>query len=161
MNGSPRAASVEAFTDCQLLALKPKAVTDLRGRFPEFEKLLSERLAVYQAKTEARVPLDFTTELLPAEVQVQNKVALDTDKQPPPTEDGEDPFVDEDGKFKKKPGRIKKIEHVEQIDEMDCGAASLGMICRHFGRKVSLSRIRQLCHTATDGNESESALPRG
>ncbi|MEO8043618.1 MAG: peptidase domain-containing ABC transporter, partial [Spartobacteria bacterium] len=37
------------------------------------------------------------------------------------------------------------------IDEMDCGAASLGMICRHFGRKVSLARIRQLCHTSTDG----------
>ena len=34
---------------------------------------------------------------------------------------------------------------------MDCGAASLGMICRHYGRKVSLARIRQLCHTATDG----------
>ena len=34
---------------------------------------------------------------------------------------------------------------------MDCGAASLGMICRHFGRKVSLAQIRQLCHTATDG----------
>ena len=34
---------------------------------------------------------------------------------------------------------------------MDCGAASLGMICRHFGRKVSLSRIRQLCHTSRDG----------
>ena len=34
---------------------------------------------------------------------------------------------------------------------MDCGAASLGMICRHFGRKVSLARIRQLCHTSTDG----------
>ena len=29
--------------------------------------------------------------------------------------------------------------------------ACLGMICRHFGRKVSLARIRQLCHTATDG----------
>jgi ATP-binding cassette subfamily B protein len=25
------------------------------------------------------------------------------------------------------------------------------MICHHFGRKVSLARIRQLCHTATDG----------
>src|SRR5436189_1965993 len=25
------------------------------------------------------------------------------------------------------------------------------MICRHYGRKVSLARIRQLCHTATDG----------
>ncbi len=63
----------------------------------------------------------------------------------------QDPFVDEDGYFKKRRGRIKKIEHIEQIDEMDCGAASLGMICRHFGKKVSLSRIRQLCHTATDG----------
>src|SRR5437016_6875647 len=39
----------------------------------------------------------------------------------------------------------------KKIDEMDCGAACLGMICRHFGRKVSLARIRQLCHTATDG----------
>jgi HlyB family type I secretion system ABC transporter len=38
-----------------------------------------------------------------------------------------------------------------QIDEMDCGAASLAMICRHFGRKISLARIRELCHTATDG----------
>jgi ATP-binding cassette subfamily B protein len=150
LNGSPRAASVEAFTDCDLLALKPGAVRDLRNRFPEFEKLLIERLAVYEAKSEARIPLDFTTEMLPAETQVQDKVELDGDKSAT-TEEGEDPFADPDGLFKKRAGRIKKIDHIEQIDEMDCGAASLGMICRHFGRKVSLSRIRQLCHTATDG----------
>jgi ATP-binding cassette subfamily B protein len=151
LNGSARAASVEAFTDCQLLALDPKAVLDLRERFPEFEKLISERLAVYQAKTEARIPLDFTTELLPAESQVADKVDLDGQKPLSESADGADPFADDDGLFKKRPGRIKKIDHIEQIDEMDCGAASLGMICRHFGRKVSLSRIRQLCHTATDG----------
>ena len=148
LNGSPRAASVEAFTDCELLALAPQAVQDLRHRFPEFEKLLNERLAIYQAKTEARIPLDFTTELLPAETQVHDKVEIDEGA---PVVEGEDPFVDQDGLFKKRAGKIKKIEHIEQIDEMDCGAASLGMICRHFGRKVSLSRIRQLCHTATDG----------
>src|SRR5258708_22941758 len=34
---------------------------------------------------------------------------------------------------------------------MDCGAAGRGMIWRQYGRKVSLARIRQLCHTATDG----------
>ena len=56
LNGSPRAASVEAFTDCKLLSLDPQAVHDLRTRFPEFEKLLGERLAIYQAKTEARIP---------------------------------------------------------------------------------------------------------
>src|SRR5438552_9180551 len=77
LNGSPRAASVEAFSDCQLLTLEPKSVQDLRRRFPEFDKLLSERLALYQAKTEERIPLDFTTDLLPAEKQVHVKVELD------------------------------------------------------------------------------------
>ena len=158
LNGSPRAASVEAFSECQLLALEPQSVQDLRRRFPEFDKLLSERLALYQAKTEARIPLDFTTELLPAETQVQNKVALDG-KSPPAPEDKEEPFADDKGLFGKRGNRIRKIEHIMQIDEMDCGAASLGMICRHFGRKVSLARIRQLCHTATDGT-SLKALSR-
>ena len=151
LNGSPRAASVEAFTDCQLLALEPKSVQDLRRKFPEFSNLLSERLAVYQAKTEARIPLDFTTELLPAETQVQDKVELDGQQPAPEAEEKEDPFADEQGFFRKRGKRIRKIDHLMQIDEMDCGAASLGMICRHFGRKVSLARIRQLCHTATDG----------
>ena len=151
LNGSPRAANVEAFTDCQLLALDPQSVLDLRNRFPEFDKLLSERLAVYQAKSEARIPLDFTSEMLPAETQTSNKVELDGEQPPAKAEGEEDPFADEDGYFRKRNKRIRKIEHITQIDEMDCGAASLGMICRHYGRKVSLARIRQLCHTATDG----------
>src|SRR5438445_4252473 len=159
LNGSPRAASVEAFSDCQLLALELQSVQDLRRRFPEFDKLLSERLALYQAKTEARIPLDFTTELLPAETQVQNKVELDGQQPPAEGEDKEEPFADEKGLFRKRGKRIRKIDHIMQIDEMDCGAASLGMICRYFGRKVSLARIRQLCHTATDGT-SLKALSR-
>ena len=77
LNGSKRAASVEAFTDCRALALKPDAVLDLKRHYPEFEKLLEERLAQYEAKTEARVPLDFTTELLPAEAAAHDKLALD------------------------------------------------------------------------------------
>jgi ATP-binding cassette subfamily B protein len=149
LNGSPRAASVEAFSDCQLLSLQSKSVQDLRRRFPEFDKLLNERLAIYQAKTEARIPLDFTTELLPAETKVHDKVQLEG--QPPPAEGEEELFADEQGLFRKRGRRLRKIDHIMQIDEMDCGAACLGMICRHFGRKVSLPRIRQLCHTATDG----------
>ncbi|HEV2095733.1 MAG TPA: peptidase domain-containing ABC transporter [Chthoniobacterales bacterium] len=150
LNGSSRAASVEAYSDCRLLALPPDAVHELKKHFPEFGKLLEERLAQYQAKTEARIPLDFTTEMLPAEAAVHDKVALDA--QPPvKTTDEAHPFADDEGHFRKRKLRIKKFEAIEQIDEMDCGAASLGMICRHFGRKVSLARIRQLCHTATDG----------
>jgi HlyB family type I secretion system ABC transporter len=151
LNGAPRAASVEASTDCQLLALEPESVLELRNRFPEFDKLLSERLALYQVKTEARIPLDFTEELLPAETRRANKTELDGEQPPTEEEDKEEPFADAQGYFRKRGKRIRKIEHITQIDEMDCGAASLGMICRHFGRKVSLARIRQLCHTATDG----------
>src|SRR4029077_7435030 len=90
LNGSPRAASVEAFTDCQLLSLDPEAVLDLRNRFPEFDKLLGERLAIYEAKTEARIPLDFTSEMLPAETQAYDKVQLDGEEPPEKTKDGQD-----------------------------------------------------------------------
>src|SRR5438067_7984929 len=37
LNDSPRGASVEAFTDCQLLSLEPSSVRELRRRFPEFD----------------------------------------------------------------------------------------------------------------------------
>src|SRR6476660_5287764 len=151
LNGSPRAASVEAYSDCDLLALDPDAVRSLKQSYPEFGKLLEERLAQYKAKTEARIPLDFTEELVPAETLAHNKVALDGKFAVKEKEDAEAPFADDEGHFRKKKRRIRKFEHITQIDEMDCGAASLGMICRHFGRKVSLARIRQLCHTATDG----------
>src|SRR5437016_2321887 len=159
LNGSPRAASVEAYSDCDLLALDPEAVRSLKQSYPEFGRLLEERLAQYKAKTEARIPLDFTEELVPAETLAHNKVALDGKFAVKEKEGAEAPFADDEGHFRKKKRRIRKIEHITQIDEMDCGAASLGMICRHFGRKVSLARIRQLCHTATDGT-SLKALSR-
>ena len=141
LNGSPRAASAEAVADCRLLALQPEAVQDLKEQHPEFRKLLEERLAMYRADTEARIPLDFAAELLPAETRVQDKIAIDQETEP---------FAEDGGLFRKR-GRIRRFPHIQQIDEMDCGAASLGMVCRHFGRDVSLAHIRQLCHTARDG----------
>jgi ATP-binding cassette subfamily B protein len=158
LNNSARAASVEAFTDCRAFALEPKAVLELRKRFPEFDKLLAERLAMYEAKTEARIPLDFSEELLPAEARRTDKTELDGEEGAVESESEEKPFEDKQGYFKKRAERIRKIEHIQQIDEMDCGAASLGMICRHFGRKVSLARIRQLCHTATDGTSLKALV---
>ena len=137
LNGSPRAASAEAVTDCTLLALPPETLLDLRRQFPEFEKLLDERLAQYHVDGEARVPLDFAREMLPAETTVSEKVGPDQ--------------AEEDTDFGKKRRRIRKFPVVFQIDEMDCGPAALGMICRHYGRNVSLSRIRRLCFTSTDG----------
>ncbi len=55
------------------------------------------------------------------------------------------------GLFAGRRRRIRGIPFVSQVDEADCGAASLAMVCRHFGRRVSLARIRELAHTAWDG----------
>jgi ATP-binding cassette subfamily B protein len=144
LNGSARAASVEASTDLRLFALEPEAVRVLEDQYPEFRHLLEERRAQYSIKEQARVPLDFAQEALPAESKVHDKTAGAEEAS------DDEPFADEKGLFRKR-GRIRHIPHVPQIDEMDCGAACLGMICRHYGRKVSLAHIRQLCHTSRDG----------
>jgi HlyB family type I secretion system ABC transporter len=136
----PRAASVEAVSDCELLALSPSAVARLREREPAFARLLEDRRALYHADQVARVPLDFAEELLPAEARgarAQTDEAAVADDAP--------------GVGSGKRRAIRHFPFVAQVDEMDCGAACFAMVCRHFGRVVSLSRIRDLCHTAHDG----------
>ena len=153
LNESPRGATVEAVQKCTLLALPLARVRELIEEFPEFEKVVKERLAHYNLKYEARVPLDFSSELLPAEASVHTGIEEDVDHASPHPEQQETDslFEDEKGHFRKSRKRIRKIPFIRQIDQMDCGAAALGMVCRHFGRKVSLARIRQLCHTSYDG----------
>jgi HlyB family type I secretion system ABC transporter len=152
LNGSPRAASAEAVADSRLYALSPDSVNSLRRRFPDFSKLLEERKAQYNKDTEARLPLDFSVESLPAEAGA-NGADPGADSPEPINPSGEEaPFADEKGMFRKGGRRIRSFPFVKQMDEMDCGAASLSMICRHFGRNVSLSLIRRLCHVSQDGS---------
>ncbi len=141
----PRAATVEAVTDCQLLVLEPSEVDELQQQFPEFRQLLEERRALYLARSGARMPLDFSQELLPAETDRPTEpLAVSEDA-------SDDPFADERGFFRRRKPPRTRIPFVQQIDAMDCGAACLAMVCRHFGRSVNLSRIRELCHVSSDG----------
>ena len=159
LRGSPRVASVEALTECRLLALAADDLGALSREYPEFRGVLDDRAAQYNAKSEARIPLDFAEEMLPAEVLAFDKVDAGPDAgadRPPaggrrPAADEVEPFATADGRFRKRRRHIHGFPFIQQIDEMDCGAAALGMVCRHFGRRVSLTRIRQLAHTAHDG----------
>ena len=47
--------------------------------------------------------------------------------------------------------RPRRFPFVRQIDFADCGAAALAMVCRAFGRKVSLPFIRHVAGTGQDG----------
>ncbi|MGH9885461.1 MAG: cyclic nucleotide-binding domain-containing protein, partial [bacterium] len=159
---APRAASVEAVSECTLLALNGDTFAALVEKYPDFRARIEERVAQYEYKTVARVPLDFAEETLPAELRVRDKVGTDQLDQPPPLLEDKTPpksqaerggpFASDDGRFIKKQKRVRRIPLVYQIDEMDCGAACVAMICRHFGRNVSLARIRPLVHTSLDGS---------
>lgn len=155
----PRRASVEALTACRLLKINETTFGKLYAGHPEFRAKIEERIAQYEYKKTARLPLDFAQEILPTNAAPSEQVSarqLDERR----TDGGRGPFATVDGHFIKTGKRIRRFSHIKQIDEMDCGAASLAMVCRHFGRKVSITRIRQVVNTATDGT-SLRGLCRG
>jgi ATP-binding cassette subfamily B protein len=142
----PRAATVVAHDACVLLELKPETFRALIAESPEFAREIADRVAQYDFKRVARVPLDFDDELLPSAAE-----SLATE----PERTGAEPKRDAEDKsrfgFAPRRGRRRRVPFVAQIDEMDCGAACLGMICRYHGRSISLTRIREVAHTSVDG----------
>lgn len=161
IHGVPRAASVEAVSPCRLLRLEPDAYLSLSRQFADLRLLLEERAAEPAGPRSVRMPLDFQ-ELLPADVRQADKVGpeqLDAKNAGPAKPAG--PFASPEGYFVKKRKRVRSIPFVRQVDEMDCGAACLAMICRHFGRSVSLARVRQLAHTGTDGTTLKALRSAG
>ncbi|HKY90482.1 MAG TPA: peptidase domain-containing ABC transporter, partial [Nevskiaceae bacterium] len=159
----PRGASVEAVSACKLYCLTGELFGRLIAEQPEFKAQIESRIGQYDYKEIARVPLDFADEMLPADASVSAKVGpeqAETVEAPEGEPDDEArPFASKEGHFVKKARRIRRFPHVRQIDMMDCGAAALAMVCRHYGRRVSLTKIRQLVHTSTDGT-SLAALCR-
>ena len=152
----PRTSTVEAVEPCRLLRLNEATFRQLLEGYPEFRTQLEERIAQYDYRTVARVPLDFAEETLPAELRAHEKVGPRqveaTEDEEPDTEEGSAaPFATPDGRFVKRVRQIRRFTFVRQLDAADCGAAALAMVCRHYGRAVSLARIRQLCFTSTDG----------
>lgn len=143
----PRAATVVAHDACVLLELKPDLFRALIAESPEFARQIADRVAQYDFRRVARVPLDFDDELLPSDAAVLASEPERTGAEPEEVEEEGSPFAF--GAPRRRARR--RVPFVAQIDEMDCGAACLGMICRYYGRAVSLSRIREVAHTSLDG----------
>ncbi len=155
IRGVPRAATAEAVTDCRLLSISREALLELMETYPEFRQAIEARMASYSYRDEAKVPLDFSQELLPASV-AGRPLEIDVVAAPSAVKGpwkGSAPAARGRGR---RWGR--RVPFIRQVDAMDCGAAALGMICRYFGRRVSLPRIRQLAHTALDGTSLKSIV---
>ncbi len=51
---------------------------------------------------------------------------------------------------------IKRFQLIEQAEEMDCGAACLAMICKHYSINITLGKLRDLANVTTDGATLDS-----
>jgi ABC-type bacteriocin/lantibiotic exporter with double-glycine peptidase domain/CRP-like cAMP-binding protein len=186
--GAPRAASVQTLERCRLLRLDEATFAELMAEHPEFRDRVKERVRLHQQGRPAQVPLDFA-ELLPADASeavvieddtegagVERGVALsplvdvvsdggrDTGAAEPPVDlrpaaRGLRPGL---GARALRPGLRQRpsFPHVRQLDEMDCGAACVAMVCRHFGREVAPARIRVAVGTSAEGT-SLRGIQRG
>jgi ATP-binding cassette subfamily B protein len=162
LESTRRAASVRAVSDARLLVLRQAAFHRLLEEHTEFRAAVAALVAQYRYRKAARVPLDFTDEILPADAGRTGPVGPDQVETPGfpgrrETPDGSaapdaSPAAPDAGESTAgRRRRIRRLRQVWQVDEADCGAAALAMVCRHFGRRFSQARIRQLVGTGIDG----------
>jgi ABC-type bacteriocin/lantibiotic exporter with double-glycine peptidase domain len=145
--GEPRSATVQAVSDARLLRLRPEPYGALLQRYGGFRDQITALVAQYEDRRSGAVPLDFAEELLPADADIVAVPPVGPDQvDRAPVEDAETT----DERFRRRP-RIRRFRLFRAVDEADCGAACLAMICRHFGRAVALSRVRRAVGTGLDG----------
>jgi ABC-type bacteriocin/lantibiotic exporter with double-glycine peptidase domain/CRP-like cAMP-binding protein len=160
--GVARGATVEATTPIRALTLAPETVRRLAEALPDFRARLEERIGQYSYKQRAQLPDGVEQEILPAGAEAQAQVGDEqTDHHETDADAVEEQPFESEGRFVKRRQRVRRMRFVRQIDEMDCGAASLAMIARHFGRDVPLARIRQLVNTGLDGTSLRSICTAG
>ena len=135
-------ATVEAAEPSRLLRLPAHEFARLARESPEFRRRVEEQITAADARRTAPAPLP---ELLPAEA-VDRSAAAAEELEP--------------GASERVRPRIRTFPIVRQIDELDCGAASLAMVCRHYGRRVSLPYVRDAVGTGIDGT-SLGGIRRG
>jgi len=171
--GLPRSASVEALERCRLLRLDQRSFEALLAEHEEFRARVQERVKLYERGRAPALPLDFA-ELLPADASEAALVEQEPDADDPARGVALAELLEADAADGAGPARRLGAERgtrrwfrrrppfplVRQLDEMDCGAACVAMICRHYGREVAPSHIRMAVGTGVDGT-SLRGLQRG
>ena len=146
LEGGARLTTVTAASDCRLLELDAAVLGELGTLDPAFAGRLRDRSRLHLSRIAVR-PLDFggvdaasgvrqRPPMPPLSADERMAAGVDVAEEVPAAE----PWVP-----------TRKFPFVRQIDFADCGVAALAMICRAFGRKVSLPFIRHIAGTGQEG----------
>ena len=128
-------ASVIANSDVTLLVIPEKTVHFILERNPKLREVLEERIRFVER-----------------ELNRQKKLA-ERRKRPV--------ILDLHSKAELGEKLIKRFAWVEQAEEMDCGAACLAMICRHYSIPMTLGKLRELANVTTQGATLDSLARAG
>jgi subfamily B ATP-binding cassette protein HlyB/CyaB len=130
-----QAASVLAVSEATLLVIPEKTAHAILERNVKLRELMDERIRFAERELHRQKKL--------AERR-KRPVVLDLQSTPEPGEK-----------------IIKRFALVEQAEEMDCGAACLAMLCRHYGIPLTLGKLREMANVTTQGATLDSLARAG
>ena len=128
-------ASVIATADTTVLVIPEKAVHIILERNPKVREALQDRIRVIDRELQRQMKV--------AELR-RPKLIVDLKSKP---EMGENV--------------IRRFAWIQQAEEMDCGAACLAMICKHYGIGMTLGKLRELANVTTQGATLDSLARTG
>ena len=128
-------ATVTAVSDTTLLVIPEKTVHLILERNPKLREVLEERIQFIERELHRQKRLAERRKL-PIKLDLSSKPEL-----------GEK--------------ILKRFALVEQAEEMDCGAACLAMICRHYSIPMTLGKLRELANVTTQGATLDSLARAG
>jgi ATP-binding cassette, subfamily B, bacterial HlyB/CyaB len=128
-------ASAIAISDATLLVIPEKTVHQVLERNPKLREVLEDRIRFVERELERQKKLAERRKR-PVVLDLHSSAAL-----------GEK--------------LIKRFSLVEQAEEMDCGAACLAMLCRHYGIPMTLGKLRELANVTTQGATLDSLARAG
>lgn len=142
--GEPRRASVTAVEDTLCLRIARDVFEKLLDTAPRFRETLVERVRQYDDAESLGERYQPKPKSAPGSAHSSVSVQEDT---PPPEE--EDVIVEPVIRARK--GLFGKYPWLRQYDESDCGAACLAMISRMYGKRLAMTRLRDLANVGREG----------
>jgi len=122
--------TVTAVTDTTLLVIPEKTIHVILERNTKLREVLEDRIRIVERELQRQKKL---------EERRKRPVLLDLQSKP---EMGEKV--------------IRRFPLVEQAEEMDCGAACLAMICKHYSIPMTLGKLREMANVTTAGATLDS-----